>query len=616
MKIRTSSFLLSNAFMWALITLGSATVGQAATVNIDPGMDIPSVVAANPAGTTFVIYPGTYRLAQSITPKNGDRFIGQTACAPPKSSCPAILTGSRIIGPLATFDGTHYKVTDQTQQNQPAVPIEKEVLCDTDWQGCIYPEDLFFDGVPYKHLYSSTLPAIGPGQWWFDYSNHIIYFHDNPSGHTVETSVLDNAFGGSANNVTIQYLTVKEFASLYPKGTIGVSEGSNPQSQGANWTVQSCEILLNHGWGVRVGYGIHILNNYIHNNGQTGIGGGLGVTSAPSTQSMNSGILIQGNTINQNDYAHFNPDFGAGGIKVGSTSGLTIRGNTIQYNEGSGVHFDDNSQDELLDGNTITDNTDSDGVNQEMGTGTSTFRNNVVLRNGAQINDTYFTGQITSHASTGVNAYCNVMEISKGPGMSGWVLTASQRGNSAYPPYQYLATTGNSFHHNTVIWDAGATGATGYWQGDAANQPDYFENNARPDYNTYHLSSSEPVFVYDDNNSQENARKTFPEYLAADGDIHGTVDTNYTSGFPTVAVTSPADQSSFTSSVSVAATASDASGISRVEFYVDWKLQTTVASPPYDFNWTTGTTGTHTVAAMAYSNAGIRSCHAVTLTKQ
>jgi leucyl aminopeptidase len=63
------------------------------------------------------------------------------------------------------------------------------------------------------------------------------------------------------------------------------------------------------------------------------------------------------------------------------------------------------------------------------------------------------------------------------------------------------------------------------------------------------------------------------------------------------------------------ATASDASGINKVEFYVDWNLQATIKDPPYDFNWTNGTSGSHTVAAMAYSKAGIRACYAVTLTE-
>ena len=36
-----------------------------------------------------------------------------------------------------------------------------------------------------------------------------------------------------------------------------------------------------------------------------------------------------------------------------------------------------------MDGNTITDNSDGDGLVQEIGYGTSTFRNNIVLGNGA-----------------------------------------------------------------------------------------------------------------------------------------------------------------------------------------------------------------------------------------
>ena len=602
----------------ALIAFSSAVACHAATIDIRPGDDIPTVVAANPAGTTFLIYPGTYRLTQSIIPKAGDRFIGQTACAPPSTSCPAIISGSAVIGPLATFDGTRYKVTNQTQQNPIAIKIMKEVICDAAWNACIYPEDLFFDGVPLQHLFSTTLPVIGAGQWWFDYNNNIIYFHDNPSGHTVETSVVANGFGGGANNVTIQYLTVKGFANMYPKGAIAVGQSANALTQGTNWTIKNCEVLLNHSYGVRIGYGMQIINNYLHDNGQMGIGGGLGVVSAPQTQSTNSGIVIQGNTINHNDYAHFNPDFGAGGIKIGATSGVTIRGNTIQNNEGSGVHFDDQTQNSLLDGNTITDNTDSDGVNQEMGTGTSTFRNNVVERNGTHVNDDYSTDQIAAHASPGVDVYCNVIEVSPGQGVNGWNINGSDRGDSLYPSYQYLAAIGNSFHYNTVIWDTGAIGSGGYMQSDPTNQPNFFANNKTPDYNNYHMPTLASNFLYDNNNTAKNVRKTFAEYQAAGADPHGSADTNYNSGFPTVTIKSPADQSSFTTTLAVNATASDKSGINRVELYIDWKLQATVAGPPYNFNLTSLTgflTGAHTVTAMAYSNAGIRNCYAVTLNK-
>jgi hypothetical protein len=248
------------------------------------------------------------------------------------------------------------------------------------------------------------------------------------------------------------------------------------------------------------------------------------------------------------------------------------------------------------------------------GSGTSTFRNNIVLRNGNQVYDKYWNNQIESMETTNVQVYCNVMEIPPGSGTNGWDIQAADRGNSKYPPYQYLVSTGNSLHHNTVIWEPGATGGTGFHQDDPVNEPNFFADNAPPDYNTYHLPTSLSTSYHFGYKTGNNL--TFAQYQANGADVHGTADTNNTSGFPTVAITAPADQSSFTNTVTVKATASDKSGINRVEFYVDWKLQTTVPGPPYSFTWTNGQTGTHIVAAMAYSNAGIRNCYAVTLTKQ
>jgi parallel beta-helix repeat protein len=584
----------------------AADVCHAATVNIQAGANIPSVVAANPAGTTFVIYPGTYRLQAHIVPKTGDSFIGQTVCAPPKTSCPAILSGSTVIGPLAKFNGTNYEVTGQTQQG---TVIWFNKVCETGYLACNLPEDLFFDGVPYQHLYASSLPTIGTGQWWFDYTNHIIYFHDNPAGHTVETSVLDSAFASAANNVTVQYLTIKGFADSIQRAGLEAAPGNVTQSSSLNWVIKNCELFNNHGAGVRLAFGTQILNNYIHDNGTMGIGGATAST-APS------GVTIQGNTITHNNYAHVDPGAGAGGIKIGDTANVVIRGNTITNNEGEGIHFDASSQSPLIDGNTVKDNTSGGGFAYEVSLNSAVVRNNVLWGDGPGLVDGP-TAEISATASVGVNAYCNVLEVESTSYANGFMVGATDRGYNSAPPYEYLMSTGNTFHHNTVIWDAGGKGMVGYFQEDAEHQPNFFASNTPPDYNTYHLSSlSGNNFVYDNNNTQSNIKKTFTEFQAAGADIHGSADTNYTSGFPTVAITSPADQSSFTSSVPVTATASDKSGIDRVEFYVDWNYVATVSSSPYSFTWTGAAAGTHTVAAMAYSNAGIRGCYAVTLTKQ
>ena len=589
------------------------TLAGWAQATLHPGDNVPRIVSSRPEGTTFIFTRGTYHLSEPIIPKSNDQFIGETACAPPKSSCPAIITGAVVIGPLAKFDGTNYQVTKQGQHGPRGATTNN---CDPGWLRCIYPEDLFFDGTPLRHLDSSTLPTIGPGEWWFDYENHIIYFHDDPSGHTVETSVTNNAFSGPANKVTIRQLTVEKFADMYPVGAIGAAQGPNALSQETDWKVENCEVRLNHGMGIRLGYRFHALNNYIHDNGETGIGGGLGWRTAPVTQSTNAEILIQGNTINHNDYAHFDPLFGSGGIKIGSTTGIVMRGNTIQNNVGSGIHFDDDSGNVLVDGNTITDNSDLDGLVQEIGVGTSIFRNNILLRNGTQVTGKNWSFQIAVRVSPGVEVYCNVLEVPSGRGVNAWGIGATNRRSSDYPPYQYRTSFGNYFHHNTVIWDAGATGDAGFSFNDPENQPNFFANNKPPDYNTYHLPKiSTAQFVYDNDTSRSNKRKPFRAYQASGADVHGAADTNYASGFPTVSITSPADQSSVGSPMTVSATASDKSGIRKVEFYVDWNLQTTVTTPPYDFNWTNGAAGSHTVAAMAYSNAGIRNCYAVTLTE-
>lgn len=585
----------------------------AAQVTLHPSDNVSKIVNSKPAGTTFIFTPGTYRLSQAIVPKDNDKFIGETFCAPPANPCPAIISGSVLIGPLATPEGGNYAVAKQTQQGGRGGPR----ICDAGWEGCKYPEDLFFDGVPYKHLDSPTMPSIGPGEWWFDYANHIIYFHDDPTGHKVETSTVNNGFGGPANSVTIQYLTMEEFADMYPIGAIGMSHGDKTLTEGTNWTISHCEVRLNHGFGVRIGFGMHILDNYIHDNGENGIGGGLGSKAAPETESSNSGILIQGNIIEHNNFAHFHPGFGSGGIKLGAASGVVVRGNRIEHNEGAGIHFDVDGLNEFVDGNIINDNSDNDALVQELGGGHSTFRNNIVTRNGAHLNGPGFAYEIAVRASSGVDIYCNVIEVPAAEGVGAWHIGSASRGNSEYPPFNYHATTGNSFHHNTVIWDAGANGEAGMRHNDPNNQPNFFSSNAPPDYNNYHMQNpSAPRFVYDNDNSRTNRQKPFSNHQRSRADVHSTVDANYNSGFPQIAITSPADQSNVNNPVTVSASASDPSGIRKVEFYVDWKLENTVTTAPYDFDWSNGTSGSHIVTAMAYSNAGVRTCYAVTLNEQ
>ncbi|HTC56321.1 MAG TPA: Ig-like domain-containing protein [Candidatus Sulfotelmatobacter sp.] len=587
------------------------------------------------AGDAINLAAGLYRLSTAnsstagyIAAKNNQTFVGPS-CTPTAAPCTAIISGGiQLCNGSYTCSGPdgmgNWSVTGMTQAGVATLPTSD---CDTGWIGCVYPEDLFVNGVPLQHINSSTLPTLTATTWWFDYTNDIIYFHTNPSGQTVETSVLATMFnpspsGGQANGVTLNNLTVKEFASqIGQAGAIDPAFGGSPgYTTGVNWTVENSYITLNHGIGVRMGAGMQVLNNVSTNNGNIGVGGG----PAAGASIKPSGILVQGNTLSYNNYAHVQPGYQGGGFKTGNTANDVIRGNIVTSNIGECIHLDVNSINGLIDGNTCEANFDSAAVSSGSGI-TCEISQGCILRN----NYVNFIGNggavgLYSSSSTNVQAYCNVMEQSATGGSYIWAVSSTDRGDYTVQPNlgTYIVSTGNSFHHNTVIWDSVATGSVGYTQNDTTNAPDFFTNNPPPDYNTYHASTNLVEFIYDNSNSGGNTRKTFANYQASTGfpptgtlvgpEEHGTLDTVYTSGFPSVAITSPVDQSVVANPVTITASASDNSGISKVEFYVDWILEATLTSSPYSYSWA-ASAGTHTIAAMALSNAGVQSCNAVTL---
>lgn len=591
----------------AFMLFMAATFAQAGTtVDIYPGADIPSVVDANPAGTTFIIYPGVYRVG-TITPKTGDSFIGSTSCAPPATSCPAILNGSKL---LTSFQktGTYYYATGQTQNNTVTVPSTKCQPMNPGYPlaypGCIYPEDLYFDGTPLVHV--TSLAAVGTGTWYFDYATQTIYFYDNPSGHTVEASIVPSAFSyGPANDVTIEYLTVEKYATPIMGGAIGgIPIGYwGSTTTGANWVVKYNEIELNHAAGIVPSFGWRVLYNYIYNNGDLGIESGIGGGNSDGTGTTTSNLLIQGNEIAYNNFAHVSPHYGAGGGKVLYSYNVVFRGNYSHNNQGSGFHDDTGNYGALYDNNISADNTEQ-GIFHEISY-YSTMRNNKLLRNGyIHPNGSFwlYGADLLSSTSRYVNAYCNTVEVSAQGGNGLDILTQPRTGE--------LLSEGNTFRYNTVTFD-GNSGVTGAARGSKTDplEVDFFSLNSF-DYNTYHLPElSRHAFAWADKDN------TFAEFQAAGQDVHGTADTNYTASVPSVSITSPVDQSSVSGTVPVAATATDSADISKVEFFVDWTLAATDTSSPFSFSWNTTkvAAGAHVVTAMAYSANGTRACYAVTL---
>lgn len=81
---------------------------------------------------------------------------------------------------------------------------------------------------------------------------------------------------------------------------------------------------------------------------------------------------------------------------------------------------------------------------------------------------------------------------------------------------------------------------------------------------------------------------------------------NPTSTPPTVSITNPTNGATVSSVVSVSVNATDESGITQVQFYLDGVLQTTANSLPYTWSWNTASSanGPHTLYAQAYDTVG------------
>jgi hypothetical protein len=307
--------LIRKATTLALIAFGGSAMARAATVNVYPSENIQAVVSSNPAGSTFVITPGIYRM-QSVTPENGDIFEGQPG---------AILNGSRQLTSF-TRSGSYWVASGQSQHGMA------NGKCFSGYSGCEYPEDLFFNNVPLQRV--EALSNVAAGKWYFDYSAEKVYFLDDPTGKTVEIGVTTHAFSGSASNVTIKGLTIEKYAVPAQDGPIS----------GGGWTIESNEIRLNHGAAVRLNSYQVIESNYIHHNGQEGLTG------------TGSNVLIQDNEISYNNTLGFDYGWEAGGTKFSNMTNLVVQGNYVHDNKGPAFSLDFQNYNWIIQGNRTSGN--------------------------------------------------------------------------------------------------------------------------------------------------------------------------------------------------------------------------------------------------------------------
>jgi len=457
---------------------------QTATVTLSPGANIQSAVAANPSGTTFILQPGVYRM-QSVIPKDGDVFIGQTG---------ADLNGSQVLTNWVR-SGSYWTSTGAPALNTPFGPASE--YCADATTGCAYPQDLYLNNKPLVHKLS--LP-ITSGQWYFDYTNDVIYMADNPAGQTVELSVTKQAFRGYVNNVKVQNLVVEKYAVPLLLGAIS--------PYGSNWIINFNGVRLNHGAGIKAGSGQPgadyeiIWNNSVHDNGEEGIAVCCG-----------TGTLVAYNTISNNDFAYVLSEFGGG--KIAGTTNAQVINNTYTNNNGVGLWGDVHATGTIFSGNTVT-GSQLEGIRYEI-SHYGTISNNTLRYNGqyqgsgacnagreihlaASDHTTVFGNQITSN--------CSGIQIDQ-DSRNAAVYDSVTDNVTTYPGSTrlFFRIGGKDPLKPSTLFDPASH--------------NYF------DYNTYHFSSPSMLTLQNwiwAGTAGPNSPLNWSDWQAAGEDIHGTAD--------------------------------------------------------------------------------------------
>ena len=254
------------------------------------------MVAVHPVGTVFVFASGLHRGFQ-IEPRAGDTYLGEPG---------AVLTGAEVLTGFELRDG-NWAVDGQASELRGHGGCW-ELEDGTPYEWCAHPEQLFVDGEIWHQV--DTRAELRLGMWFFDYALDRVYVGADPAGRVIELSTTPPAFHCTAPDVRIAGLVIEGYEVRAQSGAVDGS-GSN------GWVVANNELRFNHGYGLCVGHGMQVLDNYVHHNGQLGIGG------------VGGDVLVAGNEVAHNHTANYAEAWEVHGTKFAVSRNLEFRDNLI-----------------------------------------------------------------------------------------------------------------------------------------------------------------------------------------------------------------------------------------------------------------------------------------------
>jgi hypothetical protein len=177
------------------------------------------------------------------------------------------------------------------------------------------------------------------------------------------------AFGGTAANVTIRYLTVQGFVAPQNEGVVNHDSADG-------WVIEHATIQNNSGAGLMAGARQRVRASCLRGNGQYGM-------NAYKNGGPISDLVVEGNEIaanNTDDWERRQSGCGCtGGVKFWAVNGADIRGNWVHDNRGTGLWADTNNNDFRIEDNVLEAN---DGAALIYETSyNAVVRNNMIRRN-------------------------------------------------------------------------------------------------------------------------------------------------------------------------------------------------------------------------------------------
>ncbi|MFE6685739.1 right-handed parallel beta-helix repeat-containing protein [Streptomyces sp. NPDC057743] len=154
------------------------------------------------------------------------------------------------------------------------------------------------------------------------------------------------AFGGSARDVTLRYLTVRSFVAPQNEGVVNHDSADG-------WVIEHATIRDNSGAGLMAGAHQRVRANCLRDNGQYGL-------NAYKNGGPSGDLVVEGNEIagnNTDDWERRRPGCGCtGGAKFWAVNHAEVHGNWVHDNRGAGLWADTNNNDFRIEGNLIEGN--------------------------------------------------------------------------------------------------------------------------------------------------------------------------------------------------------------------------------------------------------------------